>query len=174
MAYLTWCFPHCPFFLFTPQNTPLICMPFFVSINIGIFCIPNLELLYFVFYSLSSLGGLLSFPNKRWPPTLPNLHFMPWSYSWLTLSHPPPAHCPSCITYCSPVSHGHPWPICFLSIRNWSSFLPLSMSTCKPPCLYCPSLIQSLVITSLEKDHSVSMHLIVSTLAQLSPSSTLL
>lgn len=30
------------------------------------------------------------------------------------------------------------------------------------------------VITSLEKDHSLAMHLIVSTLAQLSPSSTLL
>lgn len=50
------------------------------------------------------------------------------------------------------------------------------LSVCLHPncCLYCQSLVQSLIITNLEKSDGLLMHLDVSILVQLSPSSILL
>lgn len=149
---------------------------FFVSTSIGIFYIPNLYPLHFVFYSPSTFSELLSFPKERWLPTLANLHCLHWSYSLLTPSHPPdllpllyhllqPCAIWSSLT---PLSTSGPLP----AHHQLLFFLRLSMSTSKSLCLYCQNLVKSLIITNLEKFSGLLMHL-VSTLAQLNPSSTI-
>lgn len=51
---------------------------------------------------------------------------------------------------------------------------PLSVCLHLNCCLYCQSLVQSLIITNLEKSDGLLMHLDVSILGQLNPSSILL
>ena len=151
---------------------------FFVSTSIGIFYIIFYNHpLHFVFYSPSTFSELLSFLKERWLPTLANLHCLRCSYSLLTPSHPPdllpllyhllqPCAIWSSLT---PLSTSDPLP----AHQQLFFFLRLSMSTPKSLCLYCQSLVQSLIITNLEKFSGLLMHL-VSTLAQLNPSSTML